>query len=81
MRLLNTEMPDAEPVCFCRDVKITSTVSIITSMFYLRSNREGKNFGLYHTHERDEQQWGDADCANARDVMLEDSPVYRLVGG
>ncbi len=41
--LLNPELPDAEPVFFCHDARIMNIASIIISTrFYLRSNRDGK---------------------------------------
>lgn len=56
--LLNAELPDAEPVCFLpRRKDHEYSLDHYQHAFYLRSNREGKNFGLYRTVLRDEEQW------------------------
>ncbi len=45
--LLNAELPDAEPVCFLpRRKDHEYSLDHYQHAFYLRSNREGKNFGL-----------------------------------
>ena len=76
VRLLNTEMPDAEPVCFLpRRKDHEYSLDHYQHAFYLRSNREGKNFGLYRTHERDEQQW-ETLIAPRQDVMLEGFTLF-----
>ena len=76
VRLLNTEMPDAEPVCFLpRRKDHEYSLDHFQHAFYLRSNREGKNFGLYRTHERDEQQW-ETLIAPRQDVMLEGFTLF-----
>lgn len=76
VRLLNTEMPDAEPVCFLpRRKDHEYSLDHYQHAFYLRSNREGKNFGLYRTHERDEQQW-ETLIAPRQEVMLEGFTLF-----
>lgn len=76
VRLLNTEMPDAEPVCFLpRRKDHEYSLDHYQHAFYLRSNREGKNFGLYRTHERDEQQWQTL-IPPRPDVMLEGFTLF-----
>lgn len=76
VRLLNTEMPDAEPVCFLpRRKDHEYSLDHYQHAFYLRSNREGKNFGLYRTHERDERQW-ETLIAPRQDVMLEGFTLF-----
>ena len=52
----NPPMPSR--LFFCRAAKITNdSLDHYQHRFYLRSNRHGKNFGLYRTRMRDEQQW------------------------
>ncbi|WP_410955589.1 oligopeptidase B [Raoultella planticola] len=76
VRLLNTEMPDAEPVCFLpRRKDHEYSLDHYQHAFYLRSNREGKNFGLYRTHERDERQW-ETLIAPRQYVMLEGFTLF-----
>lgn len=76
VRLLNTEMPDAEPVCFLpRRKDHEYSLDHYQHAFYLRSNREGKNFGLYRTHEPDERQW-ETLIAPRQDVMLEGFTLF-----
>ena len=76
VRLLNAEMPDAEPVCFLpRRKDHEYSLDHYQHAFYLRSNREGKNFGLYRTHQRDEQQW-QALIPPRDDVMLEGFTLF-----
>jgi oligopeptidase B len=74
--LLNAEMPDAEPVCFLpRRKDHEYSLDHYQHAFYLRSNREGKNFGLYLTHQRDEPQW-QALIPPRDDVMLEGFTLF-----
>ncbi|VDR26397.1 Protease 2 [Raoultella terrigena] len=76
VRLLNAEMPDAEPVCFLpRRKDHEYSLDHYQHAFYLRSNREGKNFGLYRTHQRDEPQW-QALIPPRDDVMLEGFTLF-----
>lgn len=76
VRLLNAEMPDAEPVCFLpRRKDHEYSLDHYQHAFYLRSNREGKNFGLYLTHQRDELQW-QALIPPRDDVMLEGFTLF-----
>ncbi|OMP91378.1 oligopeptidase B [Raoultella terrigena] len=76
VRLLNAEMPDAEPVCFlARRKDHEYSLDHYQHAFYLRSNREGKNFGLYLTHQRDEPQW-QALIPPRDDVMLEGFTLF-----
>lgn len=56
--LLDAELVDAEPLCFLpRRKDHEYTLDHYQHNFYLRSNREGKNFGLYRSKVRDEKQW------------------------
>ncbi|STJ54668.1 protease II [Escherichia coli] len=51
-------MADAEPFVFLpRRKDHEYSLDHYQHRFYLRSNRHGKNFGLYRTRMRDEQQW------------------------
>ncbi len=43
--------------------------------FYLRSNRHGKNFGLYRTRMRDEQQWEEL-IPPRENIMLEGFTLF-----
>lgn len=56
--LLDAELPDAQPLRFLprrRDHEYS--LDHYQHTFYLRSNRDGKNFGLYRTKVRDERRW------------------------
>ncbi|MCS5948624.1 hypothetical protein LNP05_21320 [Klebsiella pneumoniae subsp. pneumoniae] len=74
--LLNAELPDAEPVCFLpRRKDHEYSLDHYQHAFYLRSNREGKNFGLYRTVLRDEEQWTTL-IPPRHDVMLEGFTLF-----
>lgn len=76
VRLLDAEMADAEPFVFLprrRDHEYS--LDHYQHRFYLRSNRNGKNFGLYRTRMRDEQQW--EELIPPRDnIMLEGFTLF-----
>ncbi|SFR07678.1 MULTISPECIES: oligopeptidase B [unclassified Enterobacter] len=56
--LLDAELPDAQPLRFLpRRKDHEYSLDHYQHTFYLRSNREGKNFGLYRTKVRNEKQW------------------------
>lgn len=56
--LLDAELPDATPQVFlARRRDHEYSLDHYQHTFYLRSNREGKNFGLYCTKVRDEARW------------------------
>lgn len=56
--LLDAELADADPFIFLpRRKDHEYSLDHYQHKFYLRSNREGKNFGLYRTRVRDEKQW------------------------
>ncbi|MDM3277746.1 oligopeptidase B [Citrobacter sp. Ce119] len=56
--LLDAELADAEPLVFlARRKDHEYSLDHYQHTFYLRSNRQGKNFGLYRTRVRDEQAW------------------------
>ena len=56
--LLDAELADAEPLVFlARRKDHEYSLDHYQHNFNLRSNRQGKNFGLYRTRVRDEQAW------------------------
>ncbi|WP_336934495.1 prolyl oligopeptidase family serine peptidase, partial [Atlantibacter hermannii] len=56
--LLDAELADAEPSCFLKRRKDHEySVDHYQHRFYMRSNRDGKNFGLYRSTVRNEQKW------------------------
>ncbi|VYU77093.1 oligopeptidase B [Metakosakonia massiliensis] len=56
--LLDAELPDAQPLCFLpRRKDHEYSLDHFQHTFYLRSNRDGKNFGLYRTKVRAEKRW------------------------
>ncbi|WP_312235292.1 oligopeptidase B [Pseudescherichia sp.] len=56
--LLDAELPDAQPIMFLpRRKDHEYNLDHYQHTFYLRSNREGKNFGLYRTKVRNDKQW------------------------
>ncbi|MEE6890936.1 oligopeptidase B [Escherichia coli] len=76
VRLLDAEMADAEPFVFLpRRKDHEYSLDHYQHRFYLRSNRNGKNFGLYRTRMRDEQQW--EELIPPRDnIMLEGVTLF-----
>ncbi|HBN1996535.1 TPA: oligopeptidase B [Escherichia coli] len=76
VRLLDAEMADAEPFVFLpRRKDHEYSLDHYQHRFYLRSNRNGKNFGLYLTRMRDEQQW--EELIPPRDnIMLEGFTLF-----
>lgn len=77
VRLLNTEMPDAEPVCFLpRRKDHGNAVSIVLPACFLSSAQpRGEKLWSPRTHERDEQQW-ETLIAPREDVMLEGFTLF-----
>lgn len=76
MLLIDAELPDAEPVRFLpRRKDHEYNLDHFQHHFYLRSNREGKNFGLYRSKVRDEKQW-QAIIPPRDDVMLESFTLF-----
>lgn len=76
MRLLDAELPDAEPIVFLpRRKDHEYSIDHFQHHFYIRSNREGKNFGLYRSNVRDEKQWQTLIPARD-DVMLESFTLF-----
>lgn len=76
VRLLDAEMADAEPFVFLpRRKDHEYSLDHYQHRFYLRSNRNGKNFGLYRTRMRDEQQWEEL-ILPRENIMLEGFTLF-----
>ncbi|MGV5784801.1 oligopeptidase B [Escherichia coli] len=76
VRLLDAEMADAEPFVFLpRRKDHEYSLDHYQHRFYLRSNRNGKNFGLYRTRMRDEQQWEEL-IPPRENIMLEGVTLF-----
>lgn len=74
--LLDAELADAEPLVFLpRRKDHEYSLDHYQHAFYLRSNRQGKNFGLYRTRVRDEQTW-EALIPPRENVMLEGFTLF-----
>lgn len=74
--LIDAELPDAEPLCFLpRRKDHEYSVDHFQHNFYLRSNRDGKNFGLYRSSLRDESRW-ETLIPPRDDVMLESFTLF-----
>ncbi|HAW3402867.1 TPA: oligopeptidase B [Escherichia coli] len=76
VRLLDAEMADAEPFVFLpRRKDHEYSLDHYQHRFYLRSNRHGKNFGLYRIRMRDEQQWEEL-IPPRENIMLEGFTLF-----
>ncbi|WP_017802864.1 prolyl oligopeptidase family serine peptidase [Winslowiella toletana] len=75
--LLDGEYAEAEPQVFCpRRNDHEYTLDHYNHHFYVRSNREGKNFGLYRTDYKDVSRW--ETLVEPRDhIVLEDFQLFR----
>lgn len=74
--LLDAELADAEPLLFlARRKDHEYSLDHYQHEFYLRSNREGKNFGLYRTRVRNEQAW-EVLIPPRENVMLEGFTLF-----
>jgi oligopeptidase B len=74
--LLDAELPDAQPLCFLpRRKDHDYSLDHFQHSFYLRSNRDGKNFGLYRTKVRDERRW-EVLIPARENVMLEGFTLF-----
>ncbi|MEN4928323.1 prolyl oligopeptidase family serine peptidase [Erwinia billingiae] len=75
--LLDAADPNAEPQLFCQRRKDHEYgVDHYQHQFYVRSNREGKNFGLYRTAAFAEDKWQTL-IPPRPDVVLEDFSLFR----
>lgn len=74
--LLDAECANAQPQVFCpRRKDHEYTIDHYQQHFYVRSNRDGKNFGLYRTDNANEQEW--ETVIAARDpIRLEDFALF-----
>ena len=77
MLLVDADTPDAKPQAFlARRKDHEYSLDHYQGHFYIRSNREGKNFGLYRGANGEEREW--QTIIAARDtVMLEDFTLFR----
>ncbi|WP_297197092.1 prolyl oligopeptidase family serine peptidase [uncultured Pluralibacter sp.] len=76
MLLLDAEDPQAEPRCFlARQKDREYNLDHFKQHFYIRSNRDGKNFGLYRTALPGEAAWETLIPARG-EVMLEDFSLF-----
>ncbi|WP_333501557.1 oligopeptidase B [Kluyvera genomosp. 2] len=77
MQLLDADNPDARPQTFlARRKDHEYSLDHYQGHFYMRSNRDGKNFGLYRGVSGEEANW--QTLIAARDaVMLEDFTLFR----
>lgn len=75
--LLDAERPDATPQIFVpRRKDHEYAIDHYRQTFYIRSNKDGKNFGLYQSDVADEAQWQTLIAARD-DVMLEGFELFR----
>lgn len=75
--LLDANNPEAQPQMFCpRRKDHEYNVDHYQQHFFVRSNREGKNFGLYRSAELAEDQWETVIPART-EVVLEDFSLFR----
>lgn len=76
VQLLDAELADAEPFVFLpRRKDHEYSLDHYQHKFYLRSNRNGKNFGLYRTRVRDEQAWEEL-IPPRENIMLEGFTLF-----
>lgn len=74
--LLDAELADAEPFSFLpRRKDHEYSLDHYQHKFYLRSNRHGKNFGLYRSRVRDENAWEEL-IAPRESIMLEGFTLF-----
>ncbi|WP_312045866.1 prolyl oligopeptidase family serine peptidase, partial [Erwinia sp.] len=77
IQLLDAEFADAQPQIFCpRRKDHEYSLDHYDHHFYVRSNRAGKNFGLYRTDHVKEEKWQTL-IAPRDHVMLEDFALFR----
>lgn len=77
MLLVDADTPDAKPQTFlARRKDHEYSLDHYQGHFYIRSNREGKNFGLYRGVNGEEGDWQTIIAAREA-VMLEDFTLFR----
>lgn len=75
--LLDAEFADARPQVFCpRRKDHEYSIDHYQHHFYVRSNRDGKNFGLYRTDHFNEEEWETRIPAREH-IVLEDFSLFR----
>ena len=75
--LLDANSADSKPQMFApRRKDHEYAIDHYREHFYIRSNRNGKNFGLYQSEQADESQWQEL-IAPRTDVMLEGFSLFR----
>ncbi|BEM27672.1 oligopeptidase B [Serratia marcescens] len=75
--LLDADRADAKPQLFVpRRKDHEYAIDHYDQHFYIRSNKDGKNFGLYQSEQADEAQWQTLIAPRA-DVMLEGFSLFR----
>jgi oligopeptidase B len=75
--LLDADSADSKPQMFApRRKDHEYAIDHYREHFYIRSNRNGKNFGLYQSERADESQWQEL-IAPRTDVMLEGFSLFR----
>ncbi|UXK10867.1 prolyl oligopeptidase family serine peptidase [Erwinia pyrifoliae] len=75
--LLDAQQANAQPQRFsARRKDHEYSVDHYQGNFYIRSNRDGKNFALYRSAEADEHQWQTVIPARD-DIVLEDYSLFR----
>lgn len=75
--LLDADSADSKPQMFVpRRKDHEYAIDHYREHFYIRSNRNGKNFGLYQSEQADESQWQEL-IAPRSDVMLEGFSLFR----
>lgn len=75
--LLDADSPDSKPQMFVpRRKDHEYAIDHYHQHFYIRSNKNGKNFGLYQSEQAAEDQWQEL-IAPRSDVMLEGFSLFR----
>jgi oligopeptidase B len=75
--LLDANSADSKPQMFApRRKDHEYAIDHYREHFYIRSNRNGKNFGLYQSEQAEESQWQEL-IAPRTDVMLEGFNLFR----
>ncbi|MGL5030115.1 MAG: S9 family peptidase [Aeromonas sp.] len=76
-RLIDANQPELAPRLFLpRQVDHEYSVDHYRGRFYVRSNKDGKNFGLYETKESPVDQWQPVIVPNP-DVLLESYALFK----
>ncbi|WP_130835233.1 prolyl oligopeptidase family serine peptidase [[Erwinia] mediterraneensis] len=77
IRLIDAEYPDAQPQVFCpRRKGHEYSIDHYDHHFYIRSNRDGKNFGIYRSAWLAEKRW-EALVPPREHVVIEDFQLFR----